>query len=101
MRRIIRPPLAVVALILVAGIAACSSGSPTAVTTAPAAPHFDGGGSTFGSGNFVPERYSADTQRGGITFGSGNVVSADVSENPTAADSGSTATRGVGFGSGN
>jgi hypothetical protein len=48
-------------------------------------------GSTFGSGNVVAA--------GGITFGSGNAVTGG--DDSVAADSVSTATRGVGFGSGN
>jgi hypothetical protein len=105
MRTIHRPTLAAVALVLAAtGTAACSAGSPTAVDTAPAGPHFESG-LGFGSGNVVaPNAGSAATQHGGVTFGSGNFAGTDANtaENTVAADTGSTATRsGVGFGSGN
>jgi hypothetical protein len=83
MRRINRPLLAALSLLLTVGITACSSESPTDVKAAPAGPHFEGG-STFGSGNFVstdaPTTYdrvaadsgSAATTRAGVGFGSGN-----------------------------
>lgn len=63
--------------ILIATVAACSGGSPTA-SVMPSHARFDGG-IGFGSGNFV---------------GTGDNAT-------TAADSGSAASGGIGFGSGN
>lgn len=78
MRTISRVTLAALVLLFSVGIVACSGGSPTASSTAPAGPHLESG-IGFGSGNVVPPNNNAAadsgstaTERGGSTFGSGN-----------------------------
>jgi hypothetical protein len=90
MRTLPRFTAAATALLLAAGSAACTAESPTASSTAPAGPRLDSGPG-FGSGNVVAS--------GGSTWGAGNVVMGGKNDK-AAADSGSTATRGLGFGSG-
>ena len=77
-----------VGAVLVFGVGACSSESPTGASLAPSAPRYSG--VTFGSGNAVGGAGSGDVTGGGTA-----------ATQSVAADSGSTATRGVTFGSGN
>jgi hypothetical protein len=70
---------------------ACTAGSPTASSTAPAGPRLDAGPG-FGSGNVVASS--------GSTFGSGYAVTG-AENGSAAADSVSAAAQGPGFGSGN
>jgi hypothetical protein len=81
MRTLHRFTAAATALLLAAGSAACTAGSPTASTTAPVEPRLEGG----------------------TVFGSGNFVAGHPNERNAAADSGSMAAphAGSGVGSGN
>lgn len=78
------------ALLLLLGAAAC--GEPTAATSVPASPVYDGG-HTIGSGNRSGDTTTVTTTSTGHGFGSGNEEAAG-STTETAAGDSSTAKRG-------
>lgn len=86
------------AVLLLLCAAAC--GEPTAATSAPATPVYDGG-HTIGSGNRSGESTTGTTTSSGHGFGSGNDETAGSTTETAASDSSAAGRGGHTIGSGN